>query len=147
MNFIEAIQSGFKNYVTFSGRAPRSAYWYWVLFIVLMNLMTGIVDATVFGASSGVEMSGVSMESEYGATHAMQMGGHDSGPVGAIFSLIVLLPGLAVAARRLHDKNKSGWWMLIGFTIIGMIPLIYWLATKGTEGDNRFGPDPLNVVA
>jgi uncharacterized membrane protein YhaH (DUF805 family) len=48
-----------------------------------------------------------------------------------------------VAARRLHDGNRSGWWQLIAFTVIGLIPLIYWLIKKGTEGPNRFGEDPV----
>ncbi len=60
-----------------------------------------------------------------------------------IFDLVTLIPGLAVSTRRLHDTDRSGWWILISLTIIGIIPLIFWYATKGTEGGNRFGEDPL----
>jgi len=59
-------------------------------------------------------------------------------------NLGLFLPSLAVAVRRLHDTNRSGWWYLIAFTIIGIIPLIIWFATRGTIGDNQYGPDSLS---
>ena len=60
-------------------------------------------------------------------------------------SLILLLPSIAVCVRRLHDTNRSAWWTLIALVpIIGLI-LIYWLAKKGTEGDNNYGPNPLKT--
>jgi uncharacterized membrane protein YhaH (DUF805 family) len=67
----------------------------------------------------------------------------DTGPVGAITSLILFLPGVAVAARRLHDIDRTAWWLLIILTGIGAILLIVWACFKGTDGPNRFGPDPL----
>jgi len=57
----------------------------------------------------------------------------------ALVSLILLLPSIAVATRRLHDTNRSGWWQLIAITIVGMIPLIIWLASKTIEEDNKYG--------
>jgi uncharacterized membrane protein YhaH (DUF805 family) len=60
---------------------------------------------------------------------------------GILWSLVILIPSLSLACRRLHDIGRSGWWQLIAFTIIGIIPLIYWYAKKGTEGENRFGLD------
>ena len=61
-----------------------------------------------------------------------------------IFNLAVFLPSWAVMIRRLHDVNRSGWWILINLTIIGIIPFTYWLFMKvGDEGENRFGSDPL----
>ena len=56
-----------------------------------------------------------------------------------LFGLAVLFPTLASGARRLHDNNRSGWWQLLSFTIIGIIPLIIWLASKGSDQENRFG--------
>jgi uncharacterized membrane protein YhaH (DUF805 family) len=53
------------------------------------------------------------------------------------------LPGLAVWVRRLHDIDRTGWWLLIVFTVIGIILLVAWACTRGTPGPNRFGPDPL----
>lgn len=118
MNFQTAIQSGFRNYVTFSGRAPRSEFWYWVLFEILVSIVAGILDAAVFPLS---EVS----------------------PLNAIASIVLFLPGLAVSVRRLHDIDRTGWWVLIAFTIIGIVLLIIWNCLRGTIGPNRFGPDPL----
>ena len=114
MQFGEAIKSGFNNYVTFSGRAARSEFWYWALFAFLANIAAGIIDA-------GLEL----------------------GFIGVLVSLALLLPGIAVAARRLHDLDRTGWWLLIAFTGIGIILLIVWDCMKGTTGPNRFGADPL----
>lgn len=59
--------------------------------------------------------------------------------VSGIINLVFLLPALAAGTRRLHDTNRSGWWQLIAFTIIGLIPLIIWLASKGDDQSNEFG--------
>jgi uncharacterized membrane protein YhaH (DUF805 family) len=117
MNFVEAIQSGFRNYVNFSGRAQRSAFWYWVLFAVIAAIVAGMLDNMVFGEGEG--------------------------PIGTIVSLALFLPGLSVSVRRLHDIDRTGWWVLLAFTVIGIIVLIIFNCTKGTPGPNRFGPDPL----
>ena len=65
------------------------------------------------------------------------------GPIGTIVSLALFLPGLSVSVRRLHDIDRTGWWVLLSFTIIGIILLIVWDCMRGTPGPNRFGPDPL----
>jgi uncharacterized membrane protein YhaH (DUF805 family) len=122
MNFGQAITSGFSNYVNFSGRAARSEYWYWVLFAVIGSVVAMIIDSVLFGYGVG-----------QGAT-----------PLNSIFDLVTFLPGLALAARRLHDIDRTAWWLLILFTAIGAILLIIWYCFKGTEGPNRFGPDRLN---
>ncbi len=62
-----------------------------------------------------------------------------SGIVSGIVNLALLLPSLSAAVRRLHDTNRSGWWMIIAFTIIGLIPLIIWLASKGKDQVNEYG--------
>ena len=119
MNFTQAIASGFQNYVNFTGRSVRSAYWYWVLFYFLVSIVTLLIDLVLF-ASSGVS------------------------PLNSLAALALLLPSLAVAVRRLHDIDRSGWWVLLWFIpIIGWIVLIIWHCTSGTPGPNRFGPDPL----
>lgn len=118
MNFGEAISSGFRNYVTFAGRACRSEYWFWVLFTVIGGIVTGIIDHAAFDTES-------------------------VSPLNAIFNLLCFLPSLAVAIRRLHDIDRTGWWWLIAFTVIGLIVLIVWACQKGTTGPNRYGPDPL----
>jgi uncharacterized membrane protein YhaH (DUF805 family) len=121
MTFGQAITSGFSNYVTFKGRAYRSEYWLWALFATIGGLATGILDTAVFGFQLG---SGAS-------------------PLNGIFDLITFLPSLAVAVRRLHDTDRTGWWLLIALTGIGAILLIIWFCFRGTPGPNRFGPDPL----
>jgi uncharacterized membrane protein YhaH (DUF805 family) len=121
MGFGEAIASGFANYVNFNGRAYRAEYWLWVLFTIIGALATGIVDAAVFGYNPG---GGVS-------------------PLNTIFDLVTILPSLAVGARRLHDLDRTGWWLLLLLTVIGTILLIVWFCLRGTSGPNRYGPDPL----
>ena len=119
MNFGQAIKSGFSHYVTFSGRASRSEYWFWVLFAALGGLVTAMLDAAIFGYNPGVS------------------------PLNGIFGLVIFLPGLAVAARRLHDTDRTAWWLLLALTGIGAILLIVWFCFKGTPGPNRFGDKPL----
>ena len=66
-----------------------------------------------------------------------------TGTVYMVVALGTLLPSICATVRRLHDVNKSGWWFLLVFTCIGIIPLIIWEATKGTSGSNEHGDDPL----
>ena len=114
MNMIEAVKAVFANYATFSGRARRSEYWWFVLF----NLLVSAALAILFGGDGNIANS--------------------------LWSLATLLPSLAVGARRLHDIDRTGWWLLIGFIpLIGLIVLIVFFASKGTPGPNRFGTDPL----
>ncbi len=119
MNFGQAIGSGFRNYIGFEGRACRSEYWFWVLFVFIAGFVMGILDRLLFPDNQ-------------------------AGLLGPLFSLAVLLPGLAVGIRRLHDIDKSGWWILIWLIpIVGWIILIIWAIKKGDEASNRFGADPL----
>jgi uncharacterized membrane protein YhaH (DUF805 family) len=111
MNFTQAISSGFSNYVNFAGRAIRSEYWYWVLFVLIATIVTSIIDLVL----------GITL-------------------FEPIFSLAVLLPSIAVGVRRLHDLDRSGWWLLLGFIpLIGAIVLIVWFCGRGTPGANRPG--------
>ena len=118
MSFLEAIRSGFSNYVTFSGRAVRSEFWYWALFTTLASFVAGIFDVAIFSYNPGVS------------------------PFESVFNLVTFLPSLALWARRLHDTDRTAWWLLLVFTIIGFFLLIYWAWKRGTPGPNRFGPDP-----
>jgi uncharacterized membrane protein YhaH (DUF805 family) len=118
MDFWQAIASGFSDYVVFSGRAARSQYWYWILFTVLGGLATGIIDVAAF---SNDMLS----------------------PFNSIFNILTILPTLAVTVRRLHDVDRSGWWILLLITVIGVFVVIYWACQPGTPGPNRFGADPL----
>jgi len=111
MGFGDAISTCFRKYVDFSGRAVRSEYWFFVLFQVLVIVVLSIVDAIL-----GI------------------------GVLSTLASLAFLLPSLAVGARRLHDTDKSAWWLLIGLIpLIGAIVLIVFFCQPGTPGANRFG--------
>ncbi len=122
MNFTQAIASGFQNYVNFSGRAARSEYWFWTLFTVLVSIAALLIDLALFGDM-------------------------DVSPINGIVSLGLFLPSLAVAIRRLHDLDRTGWWFLLILTVIGGIVLLVWYCMRGTIGPNRFGPDPLGGMA
>lgn len=122
MNFPQAIASGFRNYVTFAGRASRSEYWLWVLFTLIGGIITAIVDYAMFS------------ENDFAS------------PINSIFSLICFLPSLAVGIRRLHDIGRTGWWWLIAFTIIGIIVLIVWACQKSDAGRNAYGPEPVAAI-
>lgn len=135
MNFGQAIVSGFRNYIGYTGRACRSEYWYWVLFMFLGNIVALILDSMLF--PSAAPTPGGAMDP------ASQLS-----PISGLFSLLILVPAIMMQIRRLHDINRSGWWWLIGFVpIIGTIILIVWAIQRGTAGDNRFGPDPLAGAA
>jgi uncharacterized membrane protein YhaH (DUF805 family) len=121
MGFTDAISSGFRNYVNFSNRAPRSAFWYWVLFGIIALIVAGVIDGVLFIKPDSTVY-----------------------PLFSLVYLALILPWLAVSVRRLHDIDRSGWWVLLGLIpIVGPIILLVWYCQKGTPGANRFGSDPL----
>ena len=132
MTFTEAVRSGFSNYVTFSGRARRSEFWFWTLFAVIVIFVAAVLDGILFPGTMHTQMAdGVASFESTG------------GPVSALASLGMFLPGLAMQVRRLHDLDRSGWWVLLVFIpVIGIIVLFIWWCTQGTRGPNRFGEDP-----
>ena len=110
-------------YATFSGRAQRMEYWLFVLFYVVASIVATVVDVAL----------GLTLNGDNGL-----------GLVGTIWGLALLLPSLAVSVRRLHDTDRSGWWILLMFVpVVGTIVLIVFFCLRGDEGRNRFGPDPL----
>lgn len=140
MSFTDAIKTCFSKYVTFSGRAPRSEYWWFALFLWIAILILSYVDTLVFGAREVVMMSG-SDSFQNGMSFNMAW---QPQPITGIFMLATFLPNLAVSVRRLHDTNRSGWWLLIGLIpLIGLIVLLVFFVSKGTEGENSHGADPL----
>ena len=118
MNFVEAIRSCFRNYANFSGRAVRSEYWYWYLFVAIVLIVLGAIDESLYSGP-------------------LQIGPFSY--VTAAATLALILPSLATSVRRLHDIDRTGWWVLIGPTVIGTLALIYWACLPGTSGSNRFG--------
>jgi len=108
-----------KKYATFTGRAQRAEFWYFVLFNTIVSIVLTILD--------------VILDAMFGSGTRLLSG---------IYSLAVLIPSTAVGARRLHDIGKSGWWQLIALIpLIGSILLIIWFATDSKE-DNQYGENP-----
>jgi uncharacterized membrane protein YhaH (DUF805 family) len=121
MDFMTAVRTCLSKYVDFSGRARRSEYWYFALFSFLVSLAASIVDAVL-----GTDYDGAT----------------SGGLIQTVVSLALFLPSLAVGIRRLHDTDRSGWWILIGLIpIIGWILLIVWFCTD-SKADNQYGPNP-----
>ena len=135
MNFIQSISTSMRKYVTFSGRATRSEFWWFYFFTVLVNLVaTSQASSFVPALLDGQDMT--ENESSYFLNNFFFL------YLSTITSLILLLPSLAVAVRRLHDVGRSGWWILIAFTVIGIIPLLIWYVTDTKDEENVYGPNP-----
>ncbi|MCB1044125.1 MAG: DUF805 domain-containing protein [Acidobacteria bacterium] len=104
-----------KKYAVFTGRARRKEYWMFVLFNIIIAFVLGFVEGLVGGP----------------------------GALAMLYSLAVLIPGIAVGIRRLHDTDRSGWWLLIGLVpIVGGLILLYFMVIDGTPGSNQYGPNP-----
>lgn len=113
-----AVRSVLAQYATFSGRASRSEYWWWVLFLVLVLLATQFVDYIVL-----MPLLGATAEQR-----------HDGQPLSTLVAIATLLPSLAVGARRLHDTGRSGWWLLIGLVpIVGTLALLFFFIQPGSS--------------
>ena len=143
VGFGEAISRGLRNYFNFSGRATRAEYWWWGLFIVPAGIVLAVVDTLTGTMGMLVGMWVVQM-----------------------VELAVLVPSLALGARRLHDINRTGWWQLlwVGLLIheinltgwwqllwfvllIGWIVLIVWAIKRGDKGPNKYGPGPRQATS
>ncbi|AGH50805.1 MULTISPECIES: DUF805 domain-containing protein [Sphingomonadales] len=126
-----------KRYAQFSGRARRKEYWMFVLLLVIVYFVAMALDTALGLGGSMTRYADT-------APGAASVGFYSNGGVLTIISMLALfLPSLAVAVRRLHDIDKSGWWVLIGIVpLIGSIVLIVFYCLDGTKGPNRFGPDP-----
>jgi uncharacterized membrane protein YhaH (DUF805 family) len=108
-----------RRYTDFDGRADRPEFWWFALINVIVSLVLWVIGIALIGGVSGGQILAV------------------------LYGLVTLLPVLGVEIRRLHDTNRSGWWILISLIpIIGGITLIVFLAGAGTRGPNRFGPEP-----
>jgi uncharacterized membrane protein YhaH (DUF805 family) len=104
-----------KKYAVFTGRARRTEFWMFVLGNIVVSIAISVVEKII--GSGGI--------------------------LGMLYSLAILVPSIAVGARRLHDTNRSGWWQLIALVpFLGIIVLIYFCATAGDAGANTYGPDP-----
>jgi uncharacterized membrane protein YhaH (DUF805 family) len=120
--YLEAL----KKYAVFSGRSRRMEYWYFVLFNIIVSIVLGVIDG-LLGTSGSYAGAGL---------------------LSGIYGLAVLIPSLAVTVRRLHDIDRSGWWILIALVpLIGVIVLLVFALLEGTPGDNQYGPNPKGATA
>jgi len=113
-----------KKYATFTGRARRKEYWFFVLFSIIASVVLSVLDV----------MLGTS--------------GKAGGLLSGIYGLAVLLPSLGVSVRRLHDTNRSGWWLLIVLIpVVGALVLLYFMVQDSQPGTNQYGPNPKEGAA
>lgn len=117
--FIKVLKENFAN---FSGRARREEYWYYSLAVFVISAILSVLSkAGIVGVIFSI--------------------------VSFLFSLCILIPGLAVSVRRLHDTGRSGWWLLICLIpLIGQIVLLVFMVTEGQKGENKWGDDPKKEV-
>lgn len=116
-DFAYAVTNGFKRYFDFKDRSARYEFWYWTLFSFVLNFIASLVDGSLVAGGSGLASS--------------------------IVSLGLLIPGIAVAVRRMHDIGRTGWWVLINFIpILGNAVFIYFAVQPSEPHFNRFGENP-----
>ena len=114
-----------KKYAVFDGRSRRSEYWYFVLFNFLISTALTLVDLGIGAYNKKANV----------------------GLLSTIYGLAILIPSIAVGIRRLHDTNRSGWWLLIALIpIVGTIVLIYFLVLDSDAGENQYGANPKTTV-
>ena len=112
----------FTKYAQFSDRSRRKEFWLFYLLITVATIVLTVIDISIgtFDDSSGF------------------------GLLSGIFSLAIIVPSIAVGVRRLHDTDRSGWWLLLSFIpLLGTIVLVVFWCLRGTDGSNKFGDDPL----
>ncbi|MCP5399605.1 MAG: DUF805 domain-containing protein [Sphingobium sp.] len=128
-----------RRYATFGGRSRRKEYWMYALFLMLCMIGLRIIE----------DMFGFETMGEYAYRNGLELGVWEKvegGRLVGLFALATLIPSIAVAVRRLHDTDRSGWWMLLAFIpLIGTLWLLILMVLRGTRGPNRFGPDPVGI--
>lgn len=122
VKFGDAVRTCWKKYGDFDGRARRSEFWWWVLFVGIVQIVAAVVLTLVLAAFQN-----------FGFLQWLSV------LVFMVIVLALILPSIAVSVRRLHDRDLSGWWYLLGFVPFGSIVLFVWYVLPGTAGDNRFG--------
>jgi uncharacterized membrane protein YhaH (DUF805 family) len=112
-------------YATFEGRARRKEYWFFVLFNFLVVVVLSVVDMGIGTFNEEAEI----------------------GLLSGVYLLAVLIPSIAVTVRRLHDTDRSGWWILLNFIpVIGSVVILIFAVLDSQPGGNRFGPNPKGVI-
>lgn len=139
MSIGASVKHVLSNYATFNGRASRSEFWFFYLFVIIVSAILSVIDS-----AAGLRVGASSEEIVINGT-AIPLVSSGVGVLSTIFAIAMLIPFLAVGVRRLHDSDKSGWLLLLGYVLIcacgiGLILLIVLWVLKGTPGDNKYGP-------
>ena len=148
MTFGQSIKHVFGNYATFQGRASRSDFWWWYLFTSIVSFVVFIPVIPWYNdlINSSMNQAGSAAMVMPPITGLAALGL----ALSTIWSLAILIPTIAVAARRLHDTNKSGWLLLLWFLSccfgIGAIILIILWILPSTPGPNRYGEGPAQLI-
>ena len=112
-----------RSYAVFSGRARRKEYWFFLLFTLVFTIVMALIDQVLGTYDEGTGI----------------------GLLTGLFEVAMIIPGLAVTVRRLHDTNRRGWWLLLALIpIVGGIILFVFMVLPGRKGANRFGLDPIS---
>ena len=115
------VLTSLKDFIKFNGRSCRTESRYFLIFNIIIGLTAGLIDMIM----------GFTIEIIPGIPTLI---------LSEITRGILILPNVSLIIRRLHDINKSGWWMLLFFTIVGIIPMFYWLYFKeGDQSENNYG--------
>lgn len=122
MKLFRIVARCFRKYVSISGTASRSEFWLWLLFAVVLLGIANIIDGVFIAPALGF----LPFEEDAGE------------PLSVAVALALLAPTVTVAVRRLHDSAKSGYWLLLAPTIIGLIPLLYFFIKGGKKGNNPY---------
>ncbi len=115
-----------KKYAVFNGRARRKEYWYFALFNIIISIALAVIDGITgsFSAKAGM------------------------GLLGGLYTLVILIPGMAVSVRRLHDTDRNGWWLLIALIpLIGAFVFLVFMVQDGKPGENQYGSNPKGAIA
>ena len=121
MNIKDSFISVFRNWLNFSGRACRSEYWYFFLSIFIITIVLTIIEMSIGIYSYELE----------------------TGPLTLLLQLIIIIPSISVASRRLQDRGISGWWQLSYITIIGIFVIFVLLMLPAKEDENKWGRNQL----
>jgi uncharacterized membrane protein YhaH (DUF805 family) len=114
--YIDAIKKGFKGYVVWNARSTRSEFWWWTLFTFIVGIVASVLDSIIFGSNFG-----------------------SASPIYSITTLALFLPSLSVLVRRLHDTDRTGWWVLIALIpVVGFIVLLVFVLLPSKMGPTRW---------
>ena len=121
------VLTSLKDFIKFNGRSCRTESRYFLMFNIIIGLTAGLIDMKM----------GFTIEIIPGIPTLI---------LSEITRGILILPNVSLVIRRLHDINKSGWWMLLFFTIVGLIPMFYWLYyKKGDQSENNYGTMDITI--